>query len=127
LLAANVLLQDLLVFRQLRSSYDLAQTLAPQIEPNKPFYSIWTYDPSLAFYLQRAFTIVDFRGELEFGQQQEPEKSLRDTASIIDRWPNEPSGTMAVMLPDAYDYLLWHDLPMIIVGRNSRLIAVKKP
>jgi 4-amino-4-deoxy-L-arabinose transferase-like glycosyltransferase len=127
LLAVSALFHDFQVLRQLRSGYDIAQAIAPFHDPSKPFYSVWTYNYSLSFYLRRSMTIVDYRGELEFGQQQEPRKSLPDTASFIEEWPNVPSGSLAVMLHDTYDYLLWHNLHMIIIGRTPHLIAVRKP
>ena len=127
LLAVSSLFADFDLLRHVRSRRDLAQQLAPLADPNKPFYSVWTYDHSLSFYLGRALTVVDYRGELEFGQQQEPTKSLPNTKAFLGKWLQDPPGTLAVMKPDAYQELVGMGAPMTVIERGLELIAVKKP
>jgi 4-amino-4-deoxy-L-arabinose transferase-like glycosyltransferase len=127
LLATSALLLDFKVLRRLRSGYDLSQLVAAVHDPAKPFYSIKAYDHSLSFYLGRAQTIVDYKGELIFGQQQEPAKALPDLATFLTAWQRDPSGSLAVMTPDAYRYLSEQGAPMIVVGSDVHLRAVKKP
>ncbi len=126
-LAISALLQDFQVLRQLRSGYDLAQTLVPFHDPNKPFYSLSAYDHSLSFYLRRAVTIVGYRGELVFGQQQEPAKSLPTVQAFIPIWQHDPSGSLAVMTRETHELLAAQNVPMTVIGRDLHLIAVKKP
>jgi 4-amino-4-deoxy-L-arabinose transferase-like glycosyltransferase len=127
LLAVSILLIDFDVARRLRSSYDLVQTILPLYDSKKPFYSIWTYDHSLSFYLGRPVTLVQYSGELLLGQQQEPAKSLPDFAAFQKAWDSDPPGTIAVMKPDAFQHLVASNVPMVVIGRNVQLTAVKKP
>ncbi len=126
-LALTILIIQLDVARVARSSYDLAQAIKPHQTPGTPLYSLWTYDHSLAFYLERNATIVDYKGELEFGQSQEPGKSLANVDEFKRAWQRDPVGSLAVMKQDVFDVLALDDLPMTVIGRNLQLVAVKKP
>jgi 4-amino-4-deoxy-L-arabinose transferase-like glycosyltransferase len=113
--------------RTIRSGYDLAQIVKPHLKPNLPLYSILTYDHSLAFYLNRNATVVNYQGELEFGQGQEPGKSLATWQEFAQIWQHDPAGSVAVMKHEAYEALTHANVPMQVIGSNLQLIAVKKP
>jgi 4-amino-4-deoxy-L-arabinose transferase-like glycosyltransferase len=126
-LLLSILIVQFDAARTIRSGYDLAQIVKPHLKPNLPLYSILTYDHSLAFYLNRNATIVNYQGELEFGQSQEPGKSLATWAEFTQRWQRDPAGSVAVMKHEAYEALSHADVPMQVIGSNWQLIAVKKP
>ena len=56
----------------------MAQQVLPYLKPGVPFYSVGTYDQTLDFYLGRTVTLVQFRDELDFGLQQEPQLAIPD-------------------------------------------------
>jgi 4-amino-4-deoxy-L-arabinose transferase-like glycosyltransferase len=126
-LALSVLIVQFDVARSVRSGYDLAQSIKPHLIPGQPFYNILTYDHSIAFYLERAVTLVDYSGELEFGQSQEPGKLSMSLLEFKQAWPRDPSGSIAVMKLEAFDLLTRDGVPMDVIDRNLQLIAVKKP
>jgi 4-amino-4-deoxy-L-arabinose transferase-like glycosyltransferase len=126
-LAFSILIVQFDAARSVRSGFDLARAIKPHHSPDKPFYSIWTYDHALAFYLARTVTLVDFSGELEFGQSQEPGKLSISLADFRQAWPRDPTGSIAVMKQEAFDLLARDELPMEVIGRDLQLIAVKKP
>jgi hypothetical protein len=95
--------------------------------PNLPFYSVSTYDHALSFYLARTATVVQFQGELEFGQAQEPEKSLATRTQFAQAWQGDPAGSIAVMTKEAFHALTQEGVPMEVIGSNLRLTVVKKP
>ena len=123
----SVLLVGFDAARQVRSGYDLAQTIKPYNDTSKPFYSINDYDQTLPFYLGRTMTLVGYRGELDFGLTQEPAKGLPDATAFANKWLTDPAGSLAVMTHETYRLLTEQQVPMTAIGRNIDLIAVIKP
>jgi 4-amino-4-deoxy-L-arabinose transferase-like glycosyltransferase len=126
-LALSVLIVQFDAARSVRSGYDLAQSIKPHLVPGQPFYNILTYDHAIAFYLERAVTLVEYSGELEFGQSQEPGKLSMSLEDFKQAWPRDPSGSIAVMKLEAFELLAREGTPMDVIDRNLQLVAVKKP
>ena len=113
--------------REVASGYDLAQSLKQHIAADRPLYSVNDYDQTLPFYLRRTMTLAGYRGELDFGLTQEPDKWLPDIAAFAKRWADDPEGSVAVMSRETYDALAAQDTPMIVIARDPHLLAVVKP
>ncbi|MBC7984396.1 MAG: glycosyltransferase family 39 protein, partial [Candidatus Obscuribacterales bacterium] len=113
--------------RGIRSGYDLAAAVAPLHERDKPVYSLHQYDHSLTFYLQRPVTLVDYRGELDFGLTQEPFKGLEDEAAFKHAWASDPAGSLAFLPHDTYERFVDDGVPMVVIGSNLKVKAIKKP
>jgi len=126
LAAQSVLLQGFDAFRATRSGYDLAMQLRHYDAPDKSFYSVGVYEQTLPFYLRRTLTLVDYRGELDFGLQQEPERELPDLASFVQAWNTEKEA-LAVMSDEDFASLSAQGLPMSVVARGYHIVAVEKP
>lgn len=109
-----------------RSGYGLAQHIASRLEPETRLYSVAEYDQTLPFYLQRRFTLVNYRGELDFGLSQQPELALDNIETFIRNW-RRPGSVIAVMSPTLYTELLGQGLPMQLIARQAKLVAVGKP
>jgi 4-amino-4-deoxy-L-arabinose transferase-like glycosyltransferase len=126
LAALSVLLQGFDAFRATRSGYDLAQQLKHYDSPQKSFYSVGVYEQTLPFYLQRTMTLVDYRGELDFGLQQEPGRELPDLEHFAAAWNGEHQA-LAVMSDDDFANLTARGLPMTVIARGYHIVAVEKP
>ncbi|MBL8473101.1 MAG: glycosyltransferase family 39 protein [Rhodocyclaceae bacterium] len=108
------------------SSYYLAREVSPQLQPSTPFYSVQGYDQTLPFYLDRTLTLVDFRDEMDFGLQQEPQLAVDSVDQFKHLWRSQP-GAYAVLGESAYNQLAADALPMRIVARDTRRIVVRNP
>ncbi|MFI4922050.1 MAG: hypothetical protein ACHQAZ_10470, partial [Gammaproteobacteria bacterium] len=108
------------------SQHSLADQMAPSITSDTHLYSLQDYPQSLPFYLGRSFTVVDYKGELEFGIGQEPAKWIPDMDAFASQWRSETQA-VAVMPPETYDDLQKQGLPMTVIGRDPQHVAVKRP
>lgn len=109
----------------LYSGAPLAAQLSPAIMADTPIYSVRTYDQSLPFYLGRTMTLVETRGELDFGLTLEPQKTLPSLESFAPRWL-AASAALAVMEPATYTLLQQRGLPMVVRARVPKLLIVSR-
>jgi 4-amino-4-deoxy-L-arabinose transferase-like glycosyltransferase len=113
----------------LSPSYSAARAAAlvkPLLGFDTPFYSVRTYEQTLPFYLKRTVTLVDYRDELDFGLQQQPELQIPTMDEFESRWRNDPKA-LALMGPDVYRDLKRSGLPMRLLSEDSRRVIVAKP
>jgi 4-amino-4-deoxy-L-arabinose transferase-like glycosyltransferase len=108
------------------SSHNIAHQVKKHLPPGVPFYSFRMYEQTLPFYLQRTVTLVDYRDEMAFGLQQEPEKWVPTLEAFERRWAAD-ADAFAVMAPDGFQVLEKAGLPMTVVARDTRRIIVRKP
>jgi 4-amino-4-deoxy-L-arabinose transferase-like glycosyltransferase len=126
-LGITVLLFALNKAHVVASGYELAESIKPYDDPSKPFYSVGDYDQTLPFYLRRTIILVGYRGEMDMGLTQEPQKGLPDEKAFVERWRSDPPGSLAVLKNTIYDSLVAQQLAMKVIGRNGELTAVMKP
>jgi 4-amino-4-deoxy-L-arabinose transferase-like glycosyltransferase len=107
------------------SAYYIAQKIKPELKPGMPFYSVNTYDQSLQFYLQRSTTMVMYKDELGFGIEQEPQKFIPDFPAFEKIW-NDEREALALMSPNTYEAFRAKGLPMRLVARDTRRVAVAR-
>ncbi len=110
---------------QLRSGRALAPVLA-SVPAGTPIFSVQTYDQTLPFYLERTMTLVDYRGELDYGIAHAPQLAIDSLAEFEQRWRELPAAA-AVMSTATYQDLESRGLPMRVLGRDRRRIAVGRP
>jgi 4-amino-4-deoxy-L-arabinose transferase-like glycosyltransferase len=110
---------------QLRSGRALAPMLA-SVPAGTPMFSVQTYDQTLPFYLGRTMTLVDYRGELAYGIDHAPQLAIDSLAAFEQRWRELPAAA-AVMSTATYQELSGRGLPMRVLGRDQRRIAVSRP
>ena len=108
------------------SAYSLARQIQPYVDPNVPFYSVRNYDQTLAFYIKRPVTLVEYTDEMAYGLQQEPGLWLPDLPSFVKAWHGH-SEALAIMEPATYAKLESEGLPMQIIGQDVRRVVVRKP
>jgi hypothetical protein len=108
----------------LRSGKALAATIPMELIRSAPFYSVETYDQTVPFYIGRTMTLVDFRNEMDYGLSHEPQRGI-DTQEFIERWKKLDQG-VAIMSNSAFSRLESAGLPMRLLGRDLRRVAVSR-
>lgn len=116
--------QDLLSLR--RSMAGLAARIDPYMHATTKFYCVEDYPQTLTFYLRRTCTLVRYRGELDFGIRQEPERWIDSVDSFVARW-KEDKDAVAVLEPDTYRQLLAAGVPMQHIADGVGKVAVQRP
>ncbi len=101
----------------------LVAAAAAQLHPGTAFYCVDDYEQSIPFYLRRTCTLVGYRGELDFGLNQEPGMWLPDLPAFASRWRAE-SDALAVIRPTSYAELQRLGLPMRVIYTAPSLVAV---
>ncbi|MCK9619436.1 MAG: glycosyltransferase family 39 protein [Methylobacter sp.] len=120
---------------ELRSSRAMAEAIQSYLKKsgkdNVAIYDVCRYDQSLPYYLGRTINIVNFRDELEFGINQEPQKWLND-ADFLPIWLNADQA-IGILNQKTYNELNqvnfpWNqpNFPMRIIYENSRYVAVAR-
>jgi 4-amino-4-deoxy-L-arabinose transferase-like glycosyltransferase len=101
----------------------LMQRVRPWLTRATGLYCVNQYPQPLPFYLQRTCTPVGYRGELDFGLQQEPWRALADLQAFALAWQPQ-SDAVAILLPKDYQALEALGLPMRVIYTAPSLIAV---
>ncbi len=109
----------------LRSGKALATQIAAQLTPDTPLYSVETYDQTLPFYLQRTMTLVNYRNELDYGLRQLPQLGIASTGDFVARWRALDRG-VAIMSNSTFDQLVAAGVPMRVIAKDRRRIAVSR-
>ncbi len=109
-------------------------TLAPQLPPallqavragDVPVYSVGTYDQSLTFYLEHTVTLVEWRGELDFGLTLAPQRFVPTVADFESAW-RAGSQALAVVEPRTYARLQADGLPMVLRASSPKHLIVSR-
>jgi 4-amino-4-deoxy-L-arabinose transferase-like glycosyltransferase len=111
---------------QIRSAWPLLKDHVQEISADVPVYSVGYYQQTVPFYLNRTLKLVDYKGELEFGIEQEPEKYIPTLEGFEALWQMEDKA-FAVMKIETYKQLKERHLPMIERSRIREFILVEKP
>ncbi|MGH8217597.1 MAG: phospholipid carrier-dependent glycosyltransferase [Steroidobacteraceae bacterium] len=88
-------------------------------------YGVRMYDQSLPFYLKRTVTLVEYRGELDFGLTLEPHKGIDTLAAFEPRW-RAGRQALAVMSPGTFGVLAHDGLPMVVRARTPKELIVSR-
>lgn len=107
------------------SARTVAQALAPLASPDVPVYSVGFYQQSLPFYLNRTVRLVAYRGEMDFGLRHEPGAGIPDLPTFATLWRSKDQA-LAVMQIKDYDKLAAAGLPMRVIYRDPRRVAVAR-
>lgn len=105
----------------------LARVLAAHgpFRTDVPFYSVRMYDQTLPYYLGRTVVLVDYRDELAFGIDQEPDKALATLGEWQRRWQTSEQA-YAMMQPQEYERLKEKEVPMVELDRDARRVIVSR-
>lgn len=109
-----------------KSSLALAREIKPHLGGSTRVYALQVYPQSLPVYLDRTVTLVNFRGELDFGLAREPQKGIPTMEVFLERWRRE-SDAIAVMSAPTYRAFVSAGVPMTLIGEDSARVAVRRP
>ena len=123
-LAVLLLVRSTSLLAPIYSGIGLATAL-PAADRLAPLYSVRTYDQSLTFYLQRTVMLVGYRGELDYGLRQAPDRGITDVDEFLTQW-NAQSKAYAVMDKRTFDNLKERGVPMRTVGETVSQVLVAR-
>jgi 4-amino-4-deoxy-L-arabinose transferase-like glycosyltransferase len=103
----------------------VANQLSERLTPNTSLYCVDDYLQSIPFYLQRTCKLVGYRGELDFGLQQEPKHWLPDLGQFAEQW-HQSSDAVAIMRHQSYDTLLKQGTSMQVIFKGETVVAVAR-
>jgi 4-amino-4-deoxy-L-arabinose transferase-like glycosyltransferase len=106
-----------------REPQELIAAAAGQLRAATSFYCVDDYEQSIPFYLRRTCTLVGYRGELDFGLNEEPARWVPDLATFAARWRAE-TDALALIRPESYAELRRMGLPMRVIYTGDSLVAV---
>jgi 4-amino-4-deoxy-L-arabinose transferase-like glycosyltransferase len=108
---------------RMRSLVALEQQAQPWLRNSTRFYCVNDYLQPLPFYWQRPCTLVGYRGELDFGLQQEPWRWIPNLQQFASDWRRQ-NDALAILRPEDYRQLQALGLPMRVIYTAQSLVAV---
>jgi 4-amino-4-deoxy-L-arabinose transferase-like glycosyltransferase len=105
------------------SGADLVPAIQARLTPEMTVYGVKRLDHTLPFYLGRTLVMVENPDELAYGLQREPQRWLPTVAAWRQRWEQGPPA-LAVMSPSTHAELTAAGVPMTLVARDDRRVAV---
>ena len=108
---------------RMRALVLLEQQLRPWVGADTRVYCVNGFPQPLPFYLQRTCTLVGYRGELDFGLQQEPWLTIPDLTRLVPDWQRQ-SDALAILRPEDYQELEALGAPMRVLYTAPSFVAV---
>src|SRR5262249_8744173 len=108
------------------SAYHTAQRVKPYLKPGIPFYSVSTYDQTLDFYLGRTVTLVQYRDEMDYGLQQEPQLAIATVDEWKQIWKQQPYA-LALVEKGLYRQLESEAFPMHLIANDHSRYYIRTP
>jgi 4-amino-4-deoxy-L-arabinose transferase-like glycosyltransferase len=109
----------------LQSGYGLAQSISQKLTKETRLYSVNTYDQTLAFYLGRYSTLVDYVDEFEMGQKSEPGRNIPRLENFPAVW-NRAGPVIAIIPPQDVDKMRGLGLDFEVIHESPRRFAIMK-
>jgi 4-amino-4-deoxy-L-arabinose transferase-like glycosyltransferase len=124
-LASGTILIAAIPAAALFSAKDVALVLQSQPGPAEPVFAVQSYQQSLAFYLRRPVTLVDYRDEFDLGLTQNPERGIASLPQFAATWLDLEGG-FAVMQPRTRERLSALGLPMHEIARFPEEVIISR-
>ncbi|MBF0135134.1 MAG: glycosyltransferase family 39 protein [Magnetococcales bacterium] len=110
------------------SARQLATAMAPFVQSGTPVYSVDCFYHSLPFYLGQNVTLVRYKGELDFGIDQEPQHWISGMEAFYQQWRQAPRAVAVFHLRDGLFQQAQKELsPLRVIYQDTIRIAVAKP
>jgi len=109
----------------MQSGYALAQSIKQKLTPETRLYSVDTYDQTLAFYLGRYSTLVDYVDEFEMGQNSEPGRNIPRLEDFPAVW-GKAGAVIAIIPPQDVDKMRGLGLDFEVIHESPRRFAILK-
>jgi hypothetical protein len=97
----------------------------PLVGPETELYSVGQYRETISPYLHRTMPLIEFKGELEFGLAEEPQRQLSAEA-FLARW-NAAAAAIAFVEPDSLNTWRQRGLRGRIIAQDADTVAVARP
>lgn len=110
-----------------RSTKSLALELAPRLRPGDAIFVVSMYAQDFPVYLGRLVDVVDYRGEMDYGINAEPEMSARrfiDFATFHRRWSEGPMAFALIKKASLDSVFRSASMPYIVVAENAVFVVV---
>ncbi|HKI65398.1 MAG TPA: glycosyltransferase family 39 protein [Burkholderiales bacterium] len=108
------------------SSRQIVERIRPALEAAKRVYFVQLFDHSFLFYSRRTAIMVGYKDELDTSLTWERRNYL-DTVEDFSRAWRRDKPAVALMPPAEYDRLRQAGLPMRLLARDPRRVAVGTP
>jgi len=105
-----------------RSARALARAVQPFVTARTPLYSVGQFRETISPYLSRTLQLVDYEGELRFGQDEEPERRMT-LEQFAARW-SAGGGAVAFFDPEVWDDWRRRGLPGRVLAADNYTVAV---
>jgi 4-amino-4-deoxy-L-arabinose transferase-like glycosyltransferase len=124
-LASGTILIAAIPAAPLFSAKDIAAVLQRQATPAQAVFAVQSYRQSLAFYLRRPVTLVDYRDEFDLGLTEDPQKGIATLQQFAAVWLALDGG-FAVTPPRTRDRLAALGLPMHEIARFPDEVIISR-
>ena len=111
------------------STQKFAMILKPLLKPDDRVYCVGIYCQDLPVYLNRLVSVVDYRGELGYGIDAEPDLTSRrflTPKAFPEEWA-KPGAAYAVVRKKAYERWVSNSgIPFSILAQSDRFVLIAK-
>jgi 4-amino-4-deoxy-L-arabinose transferase-like glycosyltransferase len=108
---------------RMQAVVQLEQHLRAVVDASTGIFCVNDYIQPIPFYLQRTCTLVGYRGELDFGLQQEPWLAIANLAAFVPVWQAQRDA-VAILRPMDYQTLEALGAPMRVIYTAPSFVAV---
>jgi len=110
----------------IRSAHKMADAIqAYSTDEGLPIYAVKNIDYSLIYYLKRTITLVEYKGNMEFGIGREVKDWIANEEVFLPIWHNSKQA-VAVMSKNTYQSWLDKKIPMKVIYQDPRRYAVTR-
>jgi hypothetical protein len=106
------------------TSRELVEIVRPLVRPDTALYSIGQYRETLSPYLGRTLQLVAFKGELEFGLNEEPAKDMT-MEQFVAQW-DAAGNAVAFFDPGLWDQWRRQGLPGRVIAADHHTVIVSR-
>jgi hypothetical protein len=108
-----------------RSARTLVAAVRPAVDAQTMLFSVGQYRQSVPPYLKRTLTLVEYRGELAFGMEQEPGLGVMSFGEFERQW-RASTNAVAFFDPNKWQALCDAGFPGRVLGADRYSIAVSR-
>lgn len=126
LLALQLLLSGYNTAARERNAIHIAEAIRPLVKPDMPFYQIFMYEQTLPFYLDRTFTLVQYKDEMDFGILQEPQKWIPTFQQFVPVWEAQPRQALAIIPAPLFPIVQKAGLPLQVIYQDYQFVVFSR-
>jgi 4-amino-4-deoxy-L-arabinose transferase-like glycosyltransferase len=125
ILAYQALMMSYSALPPLRTAKPLVAAIRPLVAPGTQLYSVDQYRQSVPPYLGRTLRLVRYRGELEFGLNQEQARFVPTLDAFIAEW-TRARDALAFVEPGTVKELRARGVPFRVRASDARSVVVTR-